>query len=162
MRQEAASDRGGRRERRSAPRNASRGKLTAGTFATLALLLVFPGLALLQLSRSTDLRLALGLWLVICAATWVLYLRDKRRAEAGEWRVPEATLHLLELAGGWPAAFLAQRKLRHKIAKTSYQVAFFTIVALHQLVAFDFLIDWKLLRAGLVAVQGALPDAPQR
>jgi uncharacterized membrane protein YsdA (DUF1294 family) len=123
---------------------------------------VFPGLALFQLSQSTDLRVALGLWLIICVATWVLYLRDKRKAEAGEWRIPEATLHLLELAGGWPAAFLAQRKLRHKISKTTYQAAFFTIVALHQLVAFDFLIDWRLLRAGLAAVQGALPDSPQR
>lgn len=130
--------------------------------ATLALLLVFPGLAVFQLSRFTDAPVVLGIWLLICAVTWVLYFRDKRKAEAGEWRTPEAMLHLFELAGGWPAAFVAQRKLRHKISKRSYQATFFVIVALHQIVAFDFLIDWKLLRTGLDAVQRALPEAPVR
>ena len=150
------------REVRPSRRRPPRGGLSAGTITTFALLLVFPVLALLQLSRSADLRIVLGAWVVICGGTWVLYRRDKQKAEAGEWRIPEMTLHLAELAGGWPAAFLAQRKLRHKIAKTSYQVVFVSIVVLHQLVAFDFLIDWRLLRAGLAAAQSALPEAPAR
>ena len=33
------------------------------------------------------------------------------------------TLHTLELIGGWPAAFLAQRWLRHKCSKRSFQMA---------------------------------------
>ena len=54
---------------------------------------------------------------------------DKKRAEAGGWRVPEATLHLMELTGGWPGAFLAHRWVRHKVAKRRYQLVFWLIVA---------------------------------
>lgn len=75
---------------------------------------------------------------------------DKRSAEAGEQRrIPEATLHLMELLGGWPGALLAQRKFRHKTSKISYQIAFWSIVALHQFLALDFLLDWKLTRGFL-------------
>ena len=38
---------------------------------------------------------------------------------------------MLELAGGWPGALLAQRLLRHKTAKASYRSAFWTMVVLH-------------------------------
>ena len=63
---------------------------------------------------------------------------------AGERRIPEQTLHLLEILGGWPAAFLAQRVLRHKSSKVSYQIAFWLIVLLYQFVAIDFQRDWKV------------------
>jgi uncharacterized membrane protein YsdA (DUF1294 family) len=77
------------------------------------------------------------------AANWT----DKRRAEAGEWRIPESTLHTAELAGGWPGAFLAQRMFRHKTAKESYQVVFWLIVLLYQLVALDSLLGWRFTKA---------------
>ena len=51
--------------------------------------------------------------------------------ECGHHRIPESTLHTLELAGGWPCALLAQRLFRHKTTKASYRVAFWTMVALH-------------------------------
>ncbi|SJM91388.1 Cold-shock protein (fragment) [Crenothrix polyspora] len=47
------------------------------------------------------------------------------------WRIPEKSLHTLELLGGWPGALLAQRTLRHKNRKPSYQVVFWLIVGLH-------------------------------
>ena len=56
---------------------------------------------------------------------------DKRRARRGEWRVPESTLHALELLGGWPGSFFGQRVHRHKTRKASYQVVFWLIAALH-------------------------------
>ena len=62
---------------------------------------------------------------------FALYWRDKRRAQRGLWRVPEATLHIVELLGGWPGAWLAQRALRHKSSKRDYQLVFRTIVAIH-------------------------------
>ena len=89
----------------------------------------------------------LGIYaLVLSAITCWRYAVDKRRAEEGSWRVPEAQLHLLELLGGWPGAFLSQRRLRHKCSKGSYQFVFWFIVIIHQFVAFDSLHNWQISR----------------
>ena len=90
-----------------------------------------------------------GYLVTISGLIFGLYRRDKRRAESGEWRVPESTLHLVELLGGWPAAFVAQRIFRHKIAKPSYQIAFWAIIACHEAVAFDFLSEWHYAQAAI-------------
>ncbi|MEO5959394.1 MAG: DUF1294 domain-containing protein [Opitutaceae bacterium] len=86
--------------------------------------------------------------------TFFLYATDKRRARAGEWRVPENILHFLEFTGGWPGGFLAQRWLRHKSSKASYQVVFWLIVTIHQFAAVDYLRDWSMTRAAVQAVRG--------
>lgn len=62
---------------------------------------------------------------------WFGYWFDKRAAIAGERRVPERTLHAMELMGGWPGALAAQRLLRHKTRKLSFQLVFWLIVLLH-------------------------------
>jgi uncharacterized membrane protein YsdA (DUF1294 family) len=109
----------------------------------LSLLLVIPSFALNRLATWIDWRLLAGAPLACSAVTFFLYRSDKRRAEAGEWRIPEATLHIVELIGGWPGAFLAQRKFRHKTSKASYQVVFWIIVMLHELLAVDCLLGWR-------------------
>jgi uncharacterized membrane protein YsdA (DUF1294 family) len=86
---------------------------------------------------------------VLSAITYWRYAVDKRRAEEGFWRVPEAQLHLLELLGGWPGAFLAQRRLRHKCSKGSYQLVFWLIVLAYQFAAFDSFHDWRYSRSAL-------------
>ena len=68
---------------------------------------------------------------ILSLVTFVAYALDKRAARRGRPRTPEATLHLLELLGGWPGAFAAQRLIRHKNAKVSYQIVFWLIVATH-------------------------------
>ena len=77
---------------------------------------------------------------------WFCYRKDKQCAEEGEWRIPEAQLHLVELSGGWPGAFLAQRKFRHKTRKVSFKIVFVMIVALHQVVAVDVILGQALSR----------------
>lgn len=69
--------------------------------------------------------------LAVSAITFVVYALDKHAAQTGRWRTPESTLHLLELAGGWPGAWIAQQWLRHKSRKPGYRVVFWTMVALH-------------------------------
>ena len=68
--------------------------------------------------------------------------------------------------GGWPGAFVAQRRLRHKCVKPRYQVTFWLIVALHQYVAFGFLQRWELplaiLRAPRSLVRLANPHSDGR
>lgn len=66
----------------------------------------------------------LWLYLAMSATTFVAYALDKRAARARGSRTPEATLHLLGVSGGWPGARLAQQIVRHKTAKTSFQVVF--------------------------------------
>ncbi|EIC23513.1 cold shock and DUF1294 domain-containing protein [Thiorhodovibrio frisius] len=59
------------------------------------------------------------------------YARDKLSAIRNTWRIPESSLHLLEALGGWPGAYLAQKSMRHKTVKTSYQITYWLIVCLH-------------------------------
>jgi uncharacterized membrane protein YsdA (DUF1294 family) len=70
----------------------------------------------------------LVLYVVMSLVTYVVYTRDKSAAGARRRRVPENTLHLLSLVCGWPGAFVAQRRLRHKTRKTSFLVVFWLTV----------------------------------
>ncbi len=50
-----------------------------------------------------------------------LYGYDKHQSEKeGAWRVPEAVLHLLSLAGGFIGAFLGWSFYRHKTQKIAF------------------------------------------
>jgi len=101
----------------------------------------------------------LGIYaLLVSALAYWVYAVDKRRAEEGLWRVPEAHLHLLELLGGWPGAFLAQRRLRHKCSKGSYQFVFWLIVLGYQFAAYDSLQNWQYSRAGLNWIERTSKD----
>ena len=40
---------------------------------------------------------------LISPITFIAYALDKRAASLGRLRTPEATLHVLELLGGWPS-----------------------------------------------------------
>ena len=64
-------------------------------------------------------------------ATLVVYLYDKDAARGQRLRVPEGVLHLLALAGGSPAALLAQRASRHKIRKAGFRNITWLIIAGH-------------------------------
>ena len=70
---------------------------------------------------------------LVSAAAFAAYWIDKRRAGRGEWRIPERTLHGIELLGGWPGAWLAQRVFRHKWRQGRYMFVFWAIGGLHAL-----------------------------
>lgn len=128
------------------PGRSSSGRLDAAIFAELVVLLLLPTIACTHVATRIDARILAGVVLAMSAFAFLAIWSDKRRAEAGEQRIPEATLHLLEFLGGWPGAFLAQRTFRHKTSKISYQVTFWVIVLVHQFVALDFLLGWSLIR----------------
>lgn len=67
---------------------------------------------------------------VINVLTFVLYWKDKSAAKNGGWRVPEASLLLFALLGGTPAAWFAQKKLRHKTKKGSFRAQFWLVVVI--------------------------------
>jgi uncharacterized membrane protein YsdA (DUF1294 family)/cold shock CspA family protein len=106
----------------------------------LLLLSMLPLIGSTHFARTTANPIPLILYPVMSLLTFALYADDKSRAERGSWRTSERTLHLCELAGGWPGGFIAQRKLRHKTIKSSYQVVFWTIASLHLI----FWLGWLL------------------
>ena len=86
--------------------------------------------------------LAYGVLSLVCAG---LYWHDKHQALGQGRRTPEKLLHATELLGGWPGALVAQQVWRHKTRKLSYQLVFWLIVLVHQVVWVDwlFLGQWR-------------------
>ena len=60
--------------------------------------------------------------------TYWFYAQDKESATLGKRRVPEQTLHVLAFLGGWPAAWLAQQRLRHKTQKQPFRKIYFCTI----------------------------------
>lgn len=64
-------------------------------------------------------------------ATLAAFGWDKAAAARGARRIPERTLHLLELLGGWPGALLGAALFRHKTRKPSYLLATGAVAIVH-------------------------------
>jgi len=129
------------------------GRVRSVDGVTVVCLGVLPAVAAVRLDPAQGLAFVLGLYGLLSALAVALYWDDKRRARRDADRHPEFLLHLVEVLGGWPGAYVAQRLFRHKLTKVRYQVVFWVIVALHQTVALDALIDWRLLRAALASAR---------
>ncbi len=69
-----------------------------------------------------------GISIVLSIITFAVYAMDKSAAKKGMWRIQEDTLHLFALLGGWPGALIAQKLLRHKSRKLSFQLFFWMTV----------------------------------
>ena len=82
-------------------------------------------------------------YLVASGVAYFLYAFDKSASLKGERRIPESTLHLFDIVGGWPGAMLARRTLRHKTQKQSFQVTYWATVALNCAA-----VGWLLLPGG--------------
>lgn len=82
---------------------------------------------------------------------FALYAWDKSAAQGGHWRTAEKTLHIIALIGGWPGALVAQRVLRHKSRKTSFQLVFWTTVLVN-----CGMLGWLLTANGAAALRMAL------
>jgi len=65
---------------------------------------------------------------VINIMTYWFYAQDKEAAQLGSRRVPENTLHIFSFLGGWPAAWLAQQRLRHKTQKQPFRQIYFCTI----------------------------------
>lgn len=73
--------------------------------------------------------LALAPYAVLSPVSLALYGSDKAAARRRDRRVPESTLHLVDLLGGWPGGLVARRAFRHKTVKQPFRTVFwFTVV----------------------------------
>ncbi|HEY9268928.1 MAG TPA: cold shock and DUF1294 domain-containing protein [Methylotenera sp.] len=96
----------------------------------------------------------LVLYVAASAITFGAYAFDKSAARNDQWRTKENTLHLFALVGGWPGALAAQRLLRHKSKKQSFQFVFWMTVVFNCGV-----LGWLLTPSGnatLHSILGAL------
>ncbi|MDB5893793.1 MAG: cold-shock DNA-binding domain [Rhodoferax sp.] len=112
--------------RKSRPASQARGMLPR--------LLLLP--AFLLVYAFVAWRWSVGPWvgpayLVMSLVTFIAYAIDRSAARQGRWRTPEARLHWLALACGWPGALLAQQWLRHKSSKREFQVVFWATVLIN-------------------------------
>ena len=68
--------------------------------------------------------------LTLSLVAFLMYRFDKLAAVRGERRIPESSLHLVSLLGGWPGALVARHVLRHKTRKQPFRTAYWlTVVA---------------------------------
>ena len=112
-----------------------------------SLAIILPACAIRKASKTIEPQY-IAIYLVTISAVMIYaYWSDKKKAEKKIWRIPESTLHLLELAGGWFAAFFSQRIFRHKISKKKYQVGFWMIAVIHNYASFDYINDWHYTKA---------------
>ena len=73
--------------------------------------------------------IAIG-YALLSGLSYLMYTADKAAAGKGAQRIPESTLHFVDLLGGWPGALIAQQRSRHKTVKASFQSVFwFTVLA---------------------------------
>ncbi|UZP66040.1 DUF1294 domain-containing protein [Desulfovibrio mangrovi] len=70
-------------------------------------------------------------YILTSLVSFFVYAVDKSTAQRGDWRVPESTLHLLSLVGGWPGALFAQQTLRHKTKKQPFRTTFWITVVMN-------------------------------
>jgi uncharacterized membrane protein YsdA (DUF1294 family) len=130
----------------------------ATTLSTVALVLsggaIFVALNSVMLGRPEQadgryLSLILTVYLVASIATFLLYGYDKRAAnEAKDSRIHGRTLHLLELIGGWPGAFLGVRYYRHK---TDWGKEFYFKITTW-LIALAHIVLWLLWSTGVITL----------
>lgn len=113
---------GDRAVRTSAPGPGTKALIFAGMFLVFISVAVIAGLLPV---------FVFWLYVTASAITYFAYAWDKSSARNNRWRTEEGTLHLFGLAGGWPGALVAQKTLRHKSNKQSFQIVFWVTVALN-------------------------------
>ena len=90
----------------------------------------------------------LGIYVIASVVAFIAYASDKSAAQNNEWRTKENTLHLIALIGGWPGALMAQKLLRHKSKKESFQVVFRITVLINSGV-----LAWFFTREGAIVLR---------
>jgi uncharacterized membrane protein YsdA (DUF1294 family) len=82
-------------------------------------------------------------WIVAASVvTFAAYGFDKRRAQSGGERIPEAVLHAMALAGGFPGGWLGRAIFHHKTREPMFAVVLTIATVLHA----GFALWWYVLR----------------
>jgi uncharacterized membrane protein YsdA (DUF1294 family)/cold shock CspA family protein len=113
-------------------------KAPGASSSHIRLALTVSGLFLLALVIATLLDkltlLAVPWYLALSTVTFFAYGLDKTAARQDRRRTPERVLQFLALLGGWPGGWIAQRTIRHKSRKISFQIEFWICVIVNVIV----------------------------
>lgn len=84
-----------------------------------------------------ELRYYYLIWLAITGlVTFFTYGYDKAKAESRGWRVPEVTLHLMSLIGGFIGGWLGREIFRHKTRKVVFTLVLLLSTGIHLAIAY--------------------------
>lgn len=67
-------------------------------------------------------------FVLINAASFILFLADKRKAKKDRWRIKESTLHMVSFLGGAVGSIAAMILFHHKVRKPRFVII--TLIAL--------------------------------
>lgn len=70
---------------------------------------------------------------VMSVFTFIVYGIDKYKAKKDKVRVPESTLHIYDVLGGWLGAVFEQAFFRHKTLKQSFRKWFLLTISVNVL-----------------------------
>ncbi len=110
-------------------------------------ILSLPTFALFKISKNFDNYFLIAIPIFISFISYFLCYHDKKKATKNNWRIPENSLHLFELLGGWPGSFIAQKIFRHKTNKWQYQLKFWLIITFYQLFSWDVIQNFNWLKS---------------
>lgn len=106
-------------------------------------------LLILAIIASTLFFHSLLAWLLLInSLTFSLYGADKMAARKGWQRVPEMTLLLFGVIGGWVGGLIAQQLFRHKTQKQPFKTWFMCSVVLNVMVVTG--VGYWLNQSGIV------------
>jgi len=111
------------------------------------LMIILPAVVVVQSFEQVVWYITVGYISLVSLITFGFYWHDKRQAQCSGPRIPEKVLHLLELIGGWPAAYIAQQTFRHKTSKRNYRIVYWLIVIAYQYFALECLLNWRILHS---------------
>ena len=79
-------------------------------------------------------------YIVVNIIAFLVYGRDKRKAENGAWRTPEKTLIIAAFIGPF-GAYAGMRRFRHKTQKLKFKlVPFFLVLHCSAIIWFGYLL----------------------
>ncbi|TPX40995.1 hypothetical protein SeMB42_g05786 [Synchytrium endobioticum] len=81
--------------------------------------------------RTALLYLAASYLAVVNVASFGLFWYDKEKAKRREWRIPERTLKMSALLGGWAGGMLAMNTFKHKTVKQDFRIPYFVCTGLN-------------------------------
>lgn len=110
-------------------------------------------LALAAIGSLLTLHSTLMWFLLANLLTLIIYGADKMAARKAWRRVPESTLLVFGIVGGWPGAIVGQQLFRHKTQKQPFKTYFIISVILNVIALGEF-ITWLPLHANMEKRKG--------